>query len=76
MPGLDALADAGQLDPVIEPLQRLVQGAPLGRLRGVLQGRQIGHPLHPALVQGPVGAWLSSAMLDQVPGCERADGAR
>ncbi|MFB7908337.1 Rieske 2Fe-2S domain-containing protein [Kitasatospora sp. NPDC056076] len=69
---LDALAGAGQLDPIIEPLQRLVQGAPLGRLRGVLHGCPIGHPLHPVLVQVPVGAWLSSAVLDQVSGCERA----
>ncbi|KJY25053.1 DUF2231 domain-containing protein, partial [Streptomyces sp. NRRL S-495] len=69
---LDALAGAQWPDPVVEPLQRVVQGIPLGRLRGVLHGRPLGHPLHPALVQLPVGAWLSSAVLDLVPGCERA----
>ncbi|MDY0810856.1 Rieske (2Fe-2S) protein [Kitasatospora purpeofusca] len=68
---LDALAGARQLDPVVEPLQRVVRSLPLGRLRDVLHGRPLGHPLHPALVQLPVGAWLSSAVLDRVPGCER-----
>ncbi|MFE4602201.1 Rieske 2Fe-2S domain-containing protein [Kitasatospora indigofera] len=69
---LDALGDAEELDVVAEPLQRAVQGLPLGRLRGVLHGRPLGHPLHPALVQLPVGAWLSAAVLDVVPGSERA----
>ncbi|GGV46579.1 hypothetical protein GCM10010495_75160 [Kitasatospora herbaricolor] len=69
---LDALGDADELDVVAEPLQRAVQGLPLGRLRGVLHGRPLGHPLHPALVQVPVGAWLSAAVLDVVPGSERA----
>ncbi|MFI9271376.1 Rieske 2Fe-2S domain-containing protein [Kitasatospora sp. NPDC052896] len=35
-------------------------------------GRPLGHPLHPALVQLPVGAWLSAAVLDCVPGSEYA----
>ncbi|PYC87615.1 (2Fe-2S)-binding protein [Streptomyces tateyamensis] len=69
---IDALAGTQRLDFAIEPLQRLIQGLPLGRWRDVLHGRRLGHPLHPALVQLPVGAWLSSAVLDRVPGCERA----
>ncbi len=69
---LDAVADADELDALTEPLKRVIQGLPLGRLRGVLHGRPLGHPLHPALVQLPVGAWLSAAVLDVVPGSERA----
>ncbi|MFC8453858.1 Rieske 2Fe-2S domain-containing protein [Kitasatospora sp. NPDC057223] len=69
---LDAVAGAAELDAVTGPLRNAVRGLPLGRLRGVLHGRPIGHPLHPALVQLPLGAWLSAAVLDLVPGSERA----
>ena len=69
---LDAVGGAEELDAITEPLKRAVQGLPLGRLRGVLHGRPLGHPLHPALVQLPVGAWLSAGVLDLVPGSERA----
>ncbi|MFF2950336.1 Rieske 2Fe-2S domain-containing protein [Kitasatospora sp. NPDC057965] len=69
---LDAVGGAAELDTVTAPLKRVVQALPLGRLRGVLHGRPLGHPLHPALVQLPVGAWMSSTVLDFVPGSERA----
>jgi nitrite reductase/ring-hydroxylating ferredoxin subunit/uncharacterized membrane protein len=35
-----------------------------GRLADVLHGRWLGHPLHPALAQVPVGAALGAAALD------------
>jgi nitrite reductase/ring-hydroxylating ferredoxin subunit len=41
-------------------------------MRDVLHGVWLGHPLHPALVQLPVGAWTSSAVLDLLPGQRRA----
>ncbi|TJZ58676.1 Rieske (2Fe-2S) protein [Streptomyces piniterrae] len=69
---LDALGRMEQLDAVIGPVQRVVRGVPLGRFRDVLHGRQIGHPLHPALVQIPIGAWVSAAVLDVVPGTGRS----
>ncbi|MGT2526508.1 DUF2231 domain-containing protein [Streptomyces nojiriensis] len=69
---LAAVADAEELDSVTEPLKRAIRALPLGRLRGVLHGRPLGHPLHPALVQIPVGAWISAGVLDLVPGSERA----
>ncbi|MFF8714583.1 Rieske 2Fe-2S domain-containing protein [Streptomyces sp. NPDC015184] len=56
------------------PLRRVVRGLPLGLSRDLLHGLPIGHPLHPALVQIPMGAWLSAAVLDFVPGSRR--GAR
>ncbi|WP_310723825.1 Rieske (2Fe-2S) protein [Streptomyces sp. N2A] len=71
---LDELGRLEKLDPVIGPLQRVVRGLPLGRWRDVLHGLPIGHPLHPALVQLPLGSWLSAAVLDLVPGAQR--GAR
>lgn len=71
---LDALGRLEKLDALIGPLQRVVRGLPLGRYRDVLHGLPIGHPLHPALVQVPMGAWLSAAVLDAVPGTRR--GAR
>ncbi|GLW14703.1 hypothetical protein Stsp01_14460 [Streptomyces sp. NBRC 13847] len=71
---LDALGRSSALDVVITPMERLVRALPLGRARDVLHGLPLGHPLHPVLVQVPLGAWLSSAVLDIVPGNRR--GAR
>ncbi|MET9361688.1 Rieske 2Fe-2S domain-containing protein [Streptomyces sp. NPDC006632] len=68
---LDSLGGLKQLDRVVEPLQKAVRAAPLGRYRAVLQGRPIGHPLHPVLVQVPIGAWTSAAVLDLLPGAGR-----
>ncbi|MFG2863424.1 Rieske 2Fe-2S domain-containing protein [Streptomyces sioyaensis] len=69
---LDALAGMQRLDPAISVLQRAVRAVPWGRYRDVLHGRQLGHPLHPALVQLPMGAWLSAALLDAVPGTRKS----
>ncbi|MCJ1676446.1 Rieske (2Fe-2S) protein [Streptomyces sp. APSN-46.1] len=62
-PGADGVIDAGRA---------AVRSLPLGGFRDVLHGRWLGHPLHPALVQLPTGAWISAAVLDLVPGQERA----
>ncbi|KIX76868.1 (2Fe-2S)-binding protein, partial [Streptomyces sp. MBRL 601] len=44
---------------------------PLSRAaRDALHGKWLGHPVHPVMVQVPVGAWLSSAVLDLVPGAK------
>jgi nitrite reductase/ring-hydroxylating ferredoxin subunit len=68
---VDSLGRWSRIDPLITPVRRLVRALPLGRARDVLHGRQIGHPLHPVLVQVPTGAWLSAALLDAVPGSAR-----
>ncbi|MGW8331095.1 Rieske 2Fe-2S domain-containing protein [Streptomyces sp. NPDC055897] len=65
---LDALGEVKQLDKIAGPLRKAVRALPLGPYRAVLQGRPIGHPLHPVLVQVPIGAWSSAAVLDLVPG--------
>ena len=58
-PGLEELADA---------LQKTVRGAFPGdagrQVKNVLHGTWLGHPLHPALVDVPLGAWTAALVLD------------
>jgi nitrite reductase/ring-hydroxylating ferredoxin subunit len=63
---LDRLSDVQAFDKVIEPARRVVQAAPQG-VKDLLHGTWLGHPLHPVLVQVPVGSWLSAGLLDAVP---------
>ncbi|MFD3679194.1 DUF2231 domain-containing protein [Streptomyces sp. NPDC058613] len=44
----------------------------MGRGRDVLHGRWLGHPVHPLMVQLPMGSWVSAAVLECVPGRQRA----
>lgn len=60
----DRIERASSLDRLVSPLQRAVRRIPPGRFRDALHGVWLGHPLHPALVQIPVGTWLSAAFLD------------
>ncbi|MFD2763873.1 Rieske 2Fe-2S domain-containing protein [Micromonospora eburnea] len=67
------LEQASRLDRIGDRLQRAVQGTLRGqRVRDFLHGVWLGHPLHPAMVQVPVGAWISAAVLDLMPGQRRA----
>jgi nitrite reductase/ring-hydroxylating ferredoxin subunit/uncharacterized membrane protein len=70
----DRLEHAGGLDRVVEPVQQVVRRLPPGRVRDALHGVWLGHPVHPVLVQVPVGAWMSAAFLDAL-GTD-GDGAR
>src|SRR3954464_8448686 len=63
---LDRLADADTFDKAIEPARTAVQSIP-GAVKDLLHGTWLGHPLHPVLVQVPVGSWLSAGILDAVP---------
>ena len=65
---LDRLADAPTFDKLIEPARRGVLAA-LGptAVKDFLHGTWLGHPLHPVLVQLPVGAWSSAGVLDLIP---------
>jgi nitrite reductase/ring-hydroxylating ferredoxin subunit/uncharacterized membrane protein len=70
---LSKLERAAQLDRLGDPIQRVVHAAlPRQWMRDLLHGVWLGHPLHPALVEVPIGAWTSSAVLDLVPGQRRA----
>jgi nitrite reductase/ring-hydroxylating ferredoxin subunit/uncharacterized membrane protein len=68
---IEVLEDAGPLDRIATPVRTGVHALPLGPLRDALRGRWQGHPLHPALVQAPIGAWTSAALLDLTRGNER-----
>ncbi|WP_405624758.1 Rieske (2Fe-2S) protein [Streptomyces sp. NBC_00016] len=61
---LDGLEWAPWADPVIDALQAGVRSLPLGRGRDLLHGRWLGHPVHPLMVQVPIGTWMSAAVLD------------
>jgi uncharacterized membrane protein len=49
-----------------EPLARAVVANPM--VRDLLQGRPLGHALHPVLTDVPIGAWASATVLDVVGG--------
>jgi nitrite reductase/ring-hydroxylating ferredoxin subunit/uncharacterized membrane protein len=63
---LDRIADVPSFDKAIEPARRAVQAVP-SAVKDVLHGTWLGHPLHPVLVQVPVGSWVSAGLLDAVP---------
>jgi nitrite reductase/ring-hydroxylating ferredoxin subunit len=65
---LDRVADVAACDRFIEPVRRAVQGAltPQG-VADFLHGTWLGHPLHPVLVHGPLGSWISAGLLDLAP---------
>ncbi|MFG2010884.1 Rieske 2Fe-2S domain-containing protein [Micromonospora sp. NPDC048868] len=70
---LTKIEQASGLDRVGDRLQRAVQATLRPqRVRDLLHGVWLGHPLHPAMVQVPVGAWISTAVLDLMPGQRRA----
>lgn len=71
----DTLESAAWLDPTANLVRKLSKAAirPLW-LRDLLHGVPLGHPLHPMLVQIPLGAWTAAAVLDFLPGTDRAAG--
>lgn len=50
--------------------------APAGPLKDALSGTWLGHALHPALTDVPIGAWVSAAVLDLFGGQESETAAR
>ena len=67
---VEVIANQDWLAPVEEGLQKAVGGAfsaagPAGRaVKNFLHGVWLGHPLHPALTDIPIGAWTAAAVLD------------
>ncbi|MGW1012136.1 Rieske 2Fe-2S domain-containing protein [Streptomyces termitum] len=68
---MDRVEHSARADPLADALGSAVRAVPMGGARDALHGRWLGHPLHPLLVQVPVGAWLSAAVLDLLPGGRR-----
>jgi nitrite reductase/ring-hydroxylating ferredoxin subunit len=69
---ISSLEQADALDDAAGIGQRAARRIPRGPVRDALHGVWLGHPLHPVLVQAPVGAWLSASVLDAWPGGTRA----
>jgi nitrite reductase/ring-hydroxylating ferredoxin subunit len=69
------------LDPLGERLQQwlstaIQQGGPsIRQAKDFLNGTWLGHPLHPALSDAPIGAWLTGMILDLVGEERGADAA-
>ncbi|HEY2828837.1 MAG TPA: hypothetical protein VGJ88_01880, partial [Thermoanaerobaculia bacterium] len=47
----------------LDPIQKLIRELPK-EIKNALHGVWLQHPLHPALVAIPVGAWTVAAVLD------------
>ncbi|MGW0366714.1 Rieske 2Fe-2S domain-containing protein [Streptomyces sp. NPDC002990] len=69
---MERLEGSPRADRLIDAVRAAVRAVPLGGGRDVLHGRWLGHPVHPLLVQLPLGTWMSAAVLDLVPGQRRA----
>ncbi|MEU4116072.1 Rieske (2Fe-2S) protein [Kitasatospora sp. NPDC028055] len=69
---LDAPAHWEVLDLPSGKLADAVEALPLGPYRDALRGVWLGHPLHPGLVQLPIGCWTSAGLLDFTPGARRS----
>lgn len=54
-----------RLDPAVEGLRRTARAVlPDGEVTDALRGRQLGHALHPALTDLPIGFWTGAWLLD------------
>lgn len=53
-----------RLDNAVSAGQRAARLIRPGKVRDGLHGVWLGHPLHPVLVQAPVGAWMSASIMD------------
>src|SRR3954468_23647363 len=65
---LDRMSDSSALDKLIEPTRKGVLAVlrPTA-VKDFLHGTWLGHPLHPVLVQVPVGSWTAAGLLDAIP---------
>jgi len=67
------LENAAALDPLVGRVKNVVNAVVRPQpVRDVLHGVPVGHPVHPLLVLVPTGAWVSAAVLDLLPGNDRA----
>jgi uncharacterized membrane protein len=70
---VESLEDTTALDPAISEVRTVVNRVLRpGVVRDLLRGKPLGHPAHPIAILIPAGAWISSAVLDFVPGQEKA----
>lgn len=66
---LDRIEGTTSLDPLVDAVRTVTEKLPLSRrVLDLLHGVPLGHPAHPMAVQVPIGAWMSAAFLDLMPG--------
>lgn len=65
---LETTEQLDRLDPGLWPIARALVSAP--PVRDALQGRWLGHALHPLLTDLPIGAWTSATVLDFIGGAD------
>jgi nitrite reductase/ring-hydroxylating ferredoxin subunit/uncharacterized membrane protein len=71
---IEAIERQDWLDVIGDPLQKAVSAAfEIGgdagrRVRDFLHGTWLGHPLHPAITDVPLGAWTTALVLDAAGG--------
>ncbi len=69
---IDKLEYATWLDPLVKAAETVAKKVIRPQwIRDILHGVPQGHPLHPPLVQVPIGAWLSAGVLDVLPGTHK-----
>jgi uncharacterized membrane protein len=68
VPSASPLEDRADLDGAVDALRSLADEllADDG-VKGVLQGRWLGHPVHPVLTDLAIGFWTSAFVLDLLP---------
>ncbi|GAA2442023.1 hypothetical protein GCM10010191_67880 [Actinomadura vinacea] len=72
----ESLEHAQGLDRAIRTISATVQRTLRpGPVKDALHGVPVGHPAHPPLTDLPMGAWISVAVLDLIPGTQRASQA-
>jgi nitrite reductase/ring-hydroxylating ferredoxin subunit/uncharacterized membrane protein len=68
----DLIGKQGWLESAADPISKAVRGAFAGEtgktIKNALHGTWFGHPLHPALIAIPVGAWTVAMILDSMEG--------
>ncbi|MFJ3379979.1 DUF2231 domain-containing protein [Curtobacterium sp. NPDC090217] len=73
----ESIEHASVLDTAVDIDRKVVEvlAKPEG-LRRLLHGVPFGHPIHPLMVQVPLGAWISAAVLDLLGGKGNAKAAK
>jgi len=69
---ISRLEQDSRLDAAVSAGQRVARLIRPGKVRDVLHGVWLGHPVHPMLVQATTGAWLSASILDLTGAGEKA----
>jgi nitrite reductase/ring-hydroxylating ferredoxin subunit/uncharacterized membrane protein len=63
------IGDIEALDRLTEPIVRAAKKiVPAGPLKDLLSGSSLGHPLHPALTDVPIGSFTAATVLDLIGG--------